>query len=311
MVTVLDVVREAQLLVLAVILLPGAAAKLLDRSPRGQGPAVLLPIGWRRPATLAHGAAEGVLALALLGAWGIAGDAARIGAALLFAGGAAALVVLRRSSPETGCGCFGGLSTTPVDWRSIARSGLLAVSALAAIGVPSSAAGVAAGATLGHAGVLALEAVLIGALSPELVELARRAARPVPCAVREIPVQRTLARLRASDVWRSNAAVVEGTEPLDVWRQGCWRFAVFPGRRSGRPVDVVFGIPLEGRRPAIRAVITDRETGEVLYALGGLADSGRGGRPRRQAPAGVEVQSVGDAVSAHGPEREADSQVTA
>lgn len=273
--SVLDVVRETQLPVLAAMLLLGAVAKLADRSQRGQGPAVLLPLGWRRAATLAHGVAEGAVAFALIGASGVAGGAARIAAAALFAGGVAALVVLRRTAPETGCGCFGGLSTAPVDWRSIARSALLAVSALATLGVPATAAHVVVGASTGHAAVVAIEMVLLGVLSPESAELARRATRRVPCAVREVPLQRTLARLRASDLWRINTALLEDTEPKDAWRHGCWRFVLFTGRRNGRPVDVVFGVPLEGRRPGVRAVIADRETGTVLSALGGPADGGR------------------------------------
>ncbi|WP_238581081.1 MauE/DoxX family redox-associated membrane protein [Streptomonospora alba] len=274
--SVLDVVRETQLPVLAVVLLLGAVAKFADRSQRGQGPAVLLPVGWRRAATLAHGVAEGTVAFALLGASGAAGGAAaRIAAAALFACGVAALVVLRRTAPETGCGCFGGLSTAPVDWRSIARSALLAVSALAAVGVPATAAGVVVGASTGHAAVVAIETVLLGVLSPESAELARRATRRVPCAVREVPLKRTLARLRASDLWRINAALLEDTEPKDVWRHGCWRFVLFTGRRTGRCVDVVFGVPVEGRRPGVRAVIADRETGTLLSVLGGPADGGR------------------------------------
>ncbi|GAA1755181.1 MauE/DoxX family redox-associated membrane protein [Streptomonospora arabica] len=319
MTNVLDAVRETQVLVLAAILLAGAAAKLADRSPRGQGPAVLLPIAWRRPATLGHGAAEAVVASALIGVGGAAGDAARVAAAVLFAGGVVALVVLRRTAPEAGCGCFGGLSTTPVDWRSIARSGLLAVSALVAVGVPATAAGAAMRMSAGHGAVLAVEALVIGALSPELVESARRALRREPCAVREVPLRRTLARLRASDVWRVNTAAVEGMEPVDVWRQGCWRFLLFPGRRSGRAVDVVFGVPLEGRRPAVRAVIADRETGTVLSALGGPADGGtrtvgraRGGRAAQEAEGatGEPSAATGSAAAEEGDgTTAADSQV--
>ncbi|GAB3459921.1 hypothetical protein GCM10027570_44360 [Streptomonospora sediminis] len=274
MIDVLDVVRETQLAVLAAVLLLGAVAKLVDRAPRGQGPAVLLPAHWRRPATLGHGVAEAVVAFALIGAPGLAGGAARVAAVLFFTGGVAALVVLRRTAPDTGCGCFGGLSTAPVDGRSIARSALLAAAAVATIGVGQTASAVVAGAGLSHAGVLVLEVGLLGALSPEPAELARRVLRRAPCAMREVPLKRTLARLRASDVWRTTASVVESPRPADAWRQGCWRFLLFAGRRNGRAVDVVFGVPLDGRRPAVRAVITDRETGAVLSVLGGPADGG-------------------------------------
>ncbi|MDA0564681.1 hypothetical protein LG943_10125 [Streptomonospora sp. S1-112] len=274
-----EAVREVQLPLLAVLLLLGALAKFADRSRRGQGPAVLLPPRWRRPATLANGAAEAVLAVAVTVLPGLPGDLARGAAAALFAGAAVALVVLRRTAPDMGCGCFGSLSTTPVDWRSITRGALLAVAAGATVGLPATGAGVVAAPTLGHGAVLVVEVALLAALSPELVELRRRAVNGTPCEVREMPVRKALARLRASDVWRTNVSLVSAEEPTDVWRQGCWSMAAFPGRRNGRDVDVVFAIPVEGRRPAVRAAVTDRETGAVLARFGTVGDGEREERP--------------------------------
>jgi hypothetical protein len=56
--------------------------------------------------------------------------------------------------------------------------------------------------------------------------------------------------------------------PSDVWREGCWRFAVYPGYARGRPVDIVFAIYLQSRRPAVRAAILDADTDEVLGPTG-------------------------------------------
>jgi hypothetical protein len=39
---------------------------------------------------------------------------------------------------------------------------------------------------------------------------------------------------------------------------------VYPGVVSARPVDIVFAVYLQARRPAIRAAVLDAETDEVL-----------------------------------------------
>ena len=43
----------------------------------------------------------------------------------------------------------------------------------------------------------------------------------------------------------------------NVWREGCRRFAVSPGMLTGRPVEVVFAISLEPRRPQVRVGLYD------------------------------------------------------
>ncbi|MBB4935089.1 hypothetical protein F4561_005983 [Lipingzhangella halophila] len=258
----LDAVREIQLPVLALLLLLGAVSKLTGSDTRGG--ASLLPVRARPWFTRAHGAVEVLVAGALLVLPGQVGDAGRMWAAALFAGGVVALFVLRRRDPEMGCGCFGGLSTTPIGWRVIARAAVFAVAAAATVGVDGSGLGVLGGLTGWHAAVIAAEAALLAALSPELGELTLRLARRERCDTRAVPMRRTLARLLLSDVWRASTAVVTSRRPLDVWRQGCWRFLRYAGRRDGRPVDVVFGVPLDGRRSAVRAAITDAETGATL-----------------------------------------------
>lgn len=253
-----DTVRETQVLVLAAVLLLGALAKTVDRT--AQGPAVLLPPRFRRPFSLAHGVLEAVLAAALLAAAGPVADLARVVTAALFAVGLAALDQLRRRDPEMGCGCFGGLSTEPVGWRSMTRCGLFAVAAVAAVGVPGSGYAVLAGFTPWHGAVLAVEAAVLAALSPELKEVGTRLRTPVPCELREVSPRGPLRRLRRSAQWRQYRALLSSTGPNDVWRHGCWWFARFPGERSGRPVDVVFAVRVSarGERPAVRAVVAER-----------------------------------------------------
>jgi hypothetical protein len=287
---VIDVLREIQLPVLAVVLLAGAAAKAAARTTRGQGPAALLPERARRPFTYANAAVEALLAVALLLLAGPLGEAARALTFLVFAAALVVLVVVSRRHPELGCGCFGGFSTSPVGRRTLARTVLFGVAAASTLGLPATGMAVLGGLTAGHVGVLAAEAVLLAVLSPEVTGPLSALVRPGPCERREVPAARTLARLRASDVWYANASVVTGAEPVDMWRQGCWRMLRYAGRRNGRAVDVVFAVPVQGRRPVIRAAISDAETGATLAVLGevaGVATSRLDHRRQEPAPTGT------------------------
>ncbi|GAA1073404.1 MauE/DoxX family redox-associated membrane protein [Nocardiopsis composta] len=270
--------------IVALMLLLGAAAKAADRSAAGQGPASLLPRSLHRPFQVLAVAAEALLAVALLVLGGPLGDLARGAAAVLFAASAAALVVVRRRDPGMGCGCFGGLSTTPVGWRSIGRAGLLAAASAASIGAAGTGTAVLADPTWAAAGLAAVELGAILALSPELNEAVARVARREPCEVRPVPVRRTMNRLRASDVWRSVPATLdsEKPQPVDVWRNGCWRLFRFDGRRYGRPVHVVFAVELHGRDPQVRAAVIDIGNGATLAVLGEIADDGSTPLPRNR-----------------------------
>ncbi|CAM3826064.1 MauE/DoxX family redox-associated membrane protein [Nocardiopsis rhodophaea] len=286
-------VREIQLPILTLLLLLGAVAKFADRSPRGNGPAALLPARARRRFELAQGWLEAVLAVGLLTLTALPGDIARGATAALFTVAALLLLRLRERDPELGCGCFGGLSTTPVGWRAIARALVLAAAAVSTIGLESTGVVVVAAPTATHLVAMAVEVVLIAALSPELNELAIRLFHLEPCELREVPLRRTLTRLKASDVWRANMALINepSGEPADVWRHGCWRFVRFAGTRDNREVDVVFGVHVRGRRPAVRAAISDVASGEILAVLGEVA-----ARSALPAPGEREIVELPDTV---------------
>jgi hypothetical protein len=112
--------------------------------------------------------------------------------------------------------------------------------------------------------VLAFELALIAFLSPELSEIMVRLGYSEPCELRRMPVGRTMSALHASAQWRRYAGQVSAGSPSDVWREGCWRFVVYPGYARGRPVDLVFAVYLQSRRPAVRAAVLDADTDEVL-----------------------------------------------
>ena len=112
--------------------------------------------------------------------------------------------------------------------------------------------------------LLAAEVTLMAFLSPELGEILVRLGYSEPCELRRLPVGRTLAALHTSSQWRRYASQVTAPTPADVWREGCWRFVVYPGLAHGRRVDIVFAVYLQARRPPIRAAVLDQATNEVI-----------------------------------------------
>jgi hypothetical protein len=275
---ILDVVREVQIPILAVLLVSGSAAKAASamgaRSIESEtGPTVIFPVRLRRTAAVGLCAAELVLGFGLLLTAGRAGAGMpalvfRAATALLFTTAVGALHVLRDRRPEAGCGCFGELSRTPVSLRTIARTALLCLAALSTIGVPPlwmpGSAG-RAGLTLG---VIAAELAALAVLSPEVGEVLTRMSHADPCELREVPLARTFSALEASAPWRRYRRHLVTSRPVDVWREGCWRFVVFPAVFGSRRVEMVFAVYLAGRRAPVRVGMLDVATSvaEVWHA---------------------------------------------
>jgi hypothetical protein len=216
------------------------------------------------------------LGLGLIGTAGRIGDLSprvpaaivRTATALFFLIAVGALNELRQRRPDSGCGCFGELSDTPIGLRTIVRSGLLCASAVATIGVPPLRMPSSSAEAELWLAVLAFELALIAFLSPEVGEILVRLGYSEPCELRRLPVGRTMSALYSSSQWRKYASQVCTADPVDIWREGCWRFVVYPGIVRGRRVDIVFAVYLQARRPAIRAAVLDAATDEVL----GLAE---------------------------------------
>ena len=260
----LAVMREVQVPLLAVLLFCGCAAKARHAigARQGSGPTAMVPLRLRRPATLALCATEFTLGAALLLTAGRAGtgnpaSAARAATVLLFGTAAAALHELRARRPEAGCGCFGELSRTPVSWRVITRATLLCAAALSTIGAPPLRMPDSATQAWLTLAAVAAELVVLVALSPEIGQAVLRLSHADPCELREVPVWRTLSALHASASWRRYQQFLVATAPTDVWREGCWRFVVFPGVLASRSVDVVFAVHLAGRGTPVRVGALD------------------------------------------------------
>jgi hypothetical protein len=276
--TVFSAVREVQIPLLAVMLLSGCGAKALrvlktrDMAV-GLGPTALFPLRLRRPIAMAMCAAElglGVGVIVTAGSLGAGTPATlvRAGVSVLFLIAVGALVELRERRPDAGCGCFGDLSVTPVGARTITRSALLAAAALATIGAPPLRMPASGWTAALWISVLVAELLLLAALSPELSEAMVRLGYSEPCEVRRISVDRTLAALAGSPAWRRYADLVGGdgpdAAPIDIWREGCWRYLVYAGLAGDRPVHVAFAVYLRSRRSPVRVAVLDAVNGEVL-----------------------------------------------
>jgi hypothetical protein len=209
---IVDVLREVQIPLLAVLLVCGAAAKAAHtigaRSREAEtGPTMIFPLRLRRTTAVALCAAEFVLGFGLLltagrtGA-GVPALVVRAATVLLFSTAVGALHVLRDRQPEAGCGCFGELSHTPVSLRTIARTAVLCVAALSSIGAPPLRMPGSAGQAGLTLAVIAAEVAALVALSPEAGEILARMSHADPCELREIPLARTFSVLEASAPWR-------------------------------------------------------------------------------------------------------------
>jgi hypothetical protein len=267
-------VRELQIPVLAAMLIGGCAAKAWQawrsRSvAAGMGATGLFPLRLRRPVMIATFVTELGLGLGLVATGGEAGTAlpaasVRTATAIFFLIAVGTLQEARQRRPEVGCGCFGELSETPIGLRTVIRSGLLCVAALATIGTPTLRMPASSTQAELWLALLAAEVALMAFLSPELGEILVRLGYSEPCELRRLPVGRTLAALHTSSQWRRYAGQVTAATPADMWREGCWRFVVYPGLARGRRVDIVFAVYLQARRPPIRVAVLDQATDEVL-----------------------------------------------
>jgi hypothetical protein len=186
---------------------------------------------------------------------------ARLGSGLLFLVSTSALLELRTQKPDVGCGCFGDFSTAPVSARTIIRAAFLALAALSTIHLPAIQPPATGGAAVRLLAILAVEIVLVGALSPELGEGLIRLGYSEPCELRDVPASRTLLQLRRSKQWRRYSGLITLDLPVDVWRELCWRYVVYPATYQGRDIELVFAVFLRQRRPAVQAALVDASTG--------------------------------------------------
>lgn len=186
--------------------------------------------------------------------------AAALGACLGlgFAGVGLAAVVRDDKTP---CGCLGAASQ-PHSVQSIARSLLLAAAFGSAL----------VGTSYGAAGAMSaglLVAIALVALSPELRRLphlrwGRQHALVFrgDCATTQVPLELSVHDLRASSLWASVVHDLRSTDPVDTWREGCWRFLEVPTLND--EYAAVFAIKLDPDVPELRYTRVRIADGEVV-----------------------------------------------
>jgi len=264
--------RDAQIPLLAAMLLGGCTAKLARAVRRrsigaGLGPTALFPLRLRPLAAGTLCAIElgmGIGLLVTATSTGAPAKVTRVGTCLLFVVAACALIELRSIRPDIGCGCFGEFSSTPITGRTLTRSVLLAAAALVTFDLPPVQLPRTFGAMMPTLILLALELGILALLSPELRDVLVQIGASAPCELRVVSPEQTLATLQRTAQWRRHAALISGNEPLDVWRELCWRYLAFPGRYNGRDAEMVFAVYLQSRRPIVLSALVDAATGAVI-----------------------------------------------
>lgn len=237
---------DVQIPFLASVLLLACAAKL------AVGADVSEPVAphRRRPFVYGVALAEGTIGIALLVT---PAGLVRIACVVFFASATWIVGDLARRGTDEGCGCFGGLSSAPAGRRGLARTALLTVAAIVSAGVPESGAVVLSRTGVGAVLILAVQTGLLLALSPEFALAVERSRTVTPCELLDVPLSDTYARLRGSRAWREYEDDLTSTTPVETWRELCHRYVVFPARIDGRGADVVFAVPVDGRRAQVRA----------------------------------------------------------
>lgn len=292
--TLLADLQDVQPPMIAGILIGACLAKLgrvlrngtLDA---GLGPTQLFPLRLRRPLAMLLCAFEISLGLALLVTVlpvgtraGVAPFApraatgARIATAAFFLVAVAALVDLRGRRPDLGCGCFGDFSTRPAGRRSIARAALLTAGALISIGSPALYLPPRGHGALLFLGIVCAELAVIAALSPEVSDALVRLGYTDPCELRQVPANRTLSALRRSRQWRKHARAITTELPIDMWRELCWRYVVYPCCQDGENAEVVFAVQVKRRRPLVQAAVVPLSPDGTSAPGGPVPARGRG-----------------------------------
>jgi hypothetical protein len=242
-----EMMRELQIPFLASVLLLACVAKLAVPGEDSDAPVVLLR---RRPFIYGVAFAEAAIGVGLLVT---PTGLVRLACVVFFASATWIIGDIARRGGDEGCGCFGGLSAAPAGRRGLVRAGLLTAAAVVSAGVPDTGAAVLGGAGAGAVLLLAAETALLLALSPELAVAVERTRKATPCELLDVPLAQTDARLYASDAWREYEDDLVSARPTEVWRELCHRYMVFSARIGGRPVEVVFAVPIDGRRARVRA----------------------------------------------------------
>jgi hypothetical protein len=202
----------------------------------GHGSSWPAPARLRQPMMMAMCAAELGLGVALIATTCRFGPVSRrlpstivrTGTALFFLVAMAALNETRQRRPEAGCGCFG---------EARSDGGPLRAPACRPRPPPSPSAFLRSACRPLPPRPSSGWPCWPSSCPPNSAKSWSGSAIPSRARCAGSPVGRTLTALRSSSQWRRYAGQVSAAAPADVWREGCWRFVVYPGRRAaGEPI---------------------------------------------------------------------------
>ncbi|GIG02371.1 MauE/DoxX family redox-associated membrane protein [Catellatospora citrea] len=275
-------IAPLQPLLLGIVLLWSARLKLLSpHAAAAAGRSALARlVGDARalPAYRLVGAVEAALGLVLLAPPALPAEA--LAAAALSLGFTGYLAYARLAAPESSCGCLSATST-PVRWRSFARTGCLLAASLVALPATAGWSGVLWARPLPAVALLLAETALLVALSPELDrhwldplrQLKVQLTRPLPAGGFDVPLDSTVDQLHRSPVWRETAALLT-SDLREHWDDDEWRILVFTARHAGQEASAVYAVPRLRYQPAaVRVVLVDEPTGQVLLSRQSPPDS--------------------------------------
>jgi methylamine utilization protein MauE len=289
MTSLLSAIASSLALWPGLFLVAGGVGKVLDLSEnRGENTimARVLPPWLRlRPALALVAAAELSVGVLVVSAhWAPWPDVA---AALLLTGAVLLAVWGLRNAPEADCGCFGALGRV-VTVRTAVRGGVLAaLAALAAAGGESWTSAfdhpqaipvvLAAGVALAWLSVRRTDVTewLREATDNRLEDAAflSRRIRVAACERRHVSLDRTVARLRRTELWRRARPYISADAPTEHWEQGCWRLMTYPAVYEGEAVTAVFAVNLGFRQSANTVAFVNEADQRVLGKL--VAKGGR------------------------------------
>jgi hypothetical protein len=240
---------------IATLLTVTGVLKILRPAPPGSDVFARLPGRWGRRTATGLAAGEVALAVALLASHGGAPLSAFAAVALTV--GAVVRSGLYRSKSGRSCGCAGARTSALTRWALVQAWAAPVVAAMATARPPAAFT----------APSLLLGAALGVALCP--VSWRRRpAARPVAtgnCASRRATFDDAAPVIHGSREWSDHLGLLRSTEPIEVWRDGCWYFAVYRGQQDGDDVEVVFGARIDADAPQCRvSVVPVNEAAGVL-----------------------------------------------
>jgi methylamine utilization protein MauE len=202
----------------------------------------------------------------------------RWAAAAVAVGGALYATIALSAAPGTPCGCFGTTSANATSRGTVVRA--LSLAAAAGATLTTTATWTSAFASNPGRGlvVVLIEAACVGALfREELGSLGwRRWERTVgahsyaeDCATAAVAPEVTMKRLGASEAWSTLRPHLVREQPIEQWREGCWRFVCFPATHRNQDATAVFAVRLPPDPPRCKgAIVIDGSEEIVLQANG-------------------------------------------